>query len=105
MGASDRIKRVPIWYQHRKAFLRSYSWEHSYRDSSSTEKVEVEYPVGHRRRRAEGTPLLLQKARENLLTRFPSEQTERILQLCQDAERLEKMKVADFVDHFLPEAG
>ena len=76
-----------------------------FRDGSSTEKVEVEYPVGHRRRRAEGRPLLVQKALENLLTRFPQRQAESILQLCQDAERLEKMKVADFVEYFLPADG
>jgi 2-methylcitrate dehydratase len=76
-----------------------------FRDGSGTEKVEVEYPLGHRRRRAEGMPLLLEKARGNLLTRFPAGQVERILQLWQDAERLEKMKVVDFVDHFLPEDG
>src|SRR5580658_1992478 len=74
-----------------------------FRDGRSTEKVEVEYPVGHRRRRAEGMPLLVRKARENLLTRFPAAQVESILQLCQDAERLEKMKVAEFVEFFLPE--
>jgi 2-methylcitrate dehydratase len=71
-------------------------------DGTSTENVEVEYPVGHRRRRAEGMPLLVQKARENLLTRFPAAQVEHILQLCQDAERLENMKVAEFGEHFLP---
>jgi 2-methylcitrate dehydratase len=76
-----------------------------FRDGSSTEKVEVEYPVGHRRRRAEGMPLLVQKARENLRTRFPAAQVESILQLCQDAARLEKMRVAEFVECFLPESG
>jgi 2-methylcitrate dehydratase len=76
-----------------------------FRDGTSTEKVEVEYPAGHRRRRAQGTPLLVQKARENLLTRFPRAQVEGILRLCQDAERLEKMQVADFVDCFLPKDG
>jgi 2-methylcitrate dehydratase len=72
-----------------------------FHDGSCTEKVEVEYPVGHRRRRAEGMPLLVQKARENLLTRFPAARVESILQLCQDAPRLEKMAVAEFVEYFL----
>ena len=73
-----------------------------FRDGSSTEKVEIEYPVGHRRRRAEGMPLLVQKARENLLTQFPSAQVESIMELCQDSERLEKTKVVEFVEFFLP---
>jgi 2-methylcitrate dehydratase len=35
-----------------------------FRDGTSTAKVAVEYPLGHRRRRAEGIPLLLAKARD-----------------------------------------
>src|SRR5208282_1401487 len=73
-----------------------------FRDGSSTAKVEVEYPVGHRRRRAEGMPLLVKKARKKLLTRFPPAEVERILQWCLDAAGLENMKVADFADYFLP---
>jgi 2-methylcitrate dehydratase len=73
-----------------------------FKDGSSTAKVEVEYPIGHRRRRAEGLPLLLHKARENLATRFPPSQVERIVQLCHDAGRLEAMRVGEFMECFLP---
>ncbi|HEY3860742.1 MAG TPA: bifunctional 2-methylcitrate dehydratase/aconitate hydratase [Verrucomicrobiae bacterium] len=73
-----------------------------FRDGTSTEKVAVEYPIGHRRRREEGKPLLLQKARENLSTRFPAAQVERILRLAQNAGQLENTKVSGFVDLFLP---
>jgi 2-methylcitrate dehydratase len=73
-----------------------------FKDGSSTAKVEVEYPIGHRRRRAEGLPLLLKKARENLATRFPPSQAERIVQLCHDATRLERMRVGEFVECLLP---
>lgn len=73
-----------------------------FKNGSSTAKVEVEYPVGHRRRRAEGLPLLLNKARENLETRFPSSQVDRIIQLCHDAGRLEAMRVGEFIERFLP---
>jgi len=76
-----------------------------FNDGSSTAKVEVEYPTGHRRRRAEGMPLLLKKARENLATGFPDSQVERILQLCGDAGRLEAMKVGEFIECFLPGGG
>jgi 2-methylcitrate dehydratase len=76
-----------------------------FKDGSGTAKVEVEYPIGHRRRRAEGMPLLLKKARENLATRFPSGQVERILQLCRDAGRLESTSVGKFVECFLPMGG
>src|SRR3989449_3060425 len=50
-------------------------------DGTKTDKVEVEYPVGHRRRRAEGIPLLLQKFKSNAATRFPAERVQKILSL------------------------
>jgi 2-methylcitrate dehydratase len=72
-----------------------------FRDGSSTEKVEVEYPIGHRRRRAEGIPVLERKFRNALRTRFPRGQSERIFALCKDADRLAATPVHEFVDLFL----
>jgi 2-methylcitrate dehydratase len=72
-----------------------------FKNGEHTEKVEVEYPVGHRRRRAEGVPLLVKKARENLATLFSPQQTERIIDLCQNAAALEKLPVNEFVNHFV----
>lgn len=68
-----------------------------FRDGSSTEKVAVEYPIGHRRRREEGIPVLVDKFEANLATRFPAERTRRILELCQDADRLASTPVDEFV--------
>ena len=65
-------------------------------DGSSTDKVAVEYPIGHRRRRAEGIPLLLAKFERNLATRFPPAQAERIFGLCMDAEALAATPVNEF---------
>lgn len=69
-----------------------------FKDGSSTEQVAVEYPIGHRRRRAEGIPLLEQKFRANLATRFPASRTAKIFELCKDAERLKKTPVHRFMD-------
>lgn len=69
-----------------------------FKDGSSTEQVAVEYPIGHRRRRAEGIPLLEQKFRANLATRFPASRTTEIFELCKDAERLKKTPVHRFMD-------
>lgn len=68
---------------------------------SSTPKVEVEYPLGHRRRRAEATPLLFDKFRENLAPRYPAGQIERITSIFKDAERLDEMPVDRFVGMFV----
>lgn len=69
-----------------------------FKDSSSTEKVTVEYPIGHRRRREEGIPVLLQKFKDNLVTRFPQKQVDQILAASLDRKVLEKMPVHEFVD-------
>lgn len=69
-----------------------------FKDGSSTDQVAVEYPIGHRRRRAEGIPLLEQKFRANLATRFPASRTAEIFALCKDADRLKKTPVHRFMD-------
>jgi 2-methylcitrate dehydratase len=73
-----------------------------FRDGTSTEKVVVEYPVGHRRRRAEGKPLLLKKFNANAETRFPRKQVERILELFESLNRLEQVPVSELLELLLP---
>ena len=69
-----------------------------FRDGSSTERVRVDYPLGHRRRRDEGLPRLVEKFRRNLATRYAPEQCERIEAACADQSGLELMPVKEFVD-------
>ena len=69
-----------------------------FHDGTATERVEVEYPIGHRRRRAEGLPLLVAKFERNLATRFPAAQAQRVLDLCMDAERLQAAPAHEFMD-------
>jgi 2-methylcitrate dehydratase len=70
-------------------------------DGTHTDKVEVLYPIGHRRRREEGIPVLQSKFRRNLATRFPARQTARIVDICSDQAALEDMAVDAFIDHFV----
>ncbi|WP_282936223.1 bifunctional 2-methylcitrate dehydratase/aconitate hydratase [Paenibacillus sp. RC67] len=72
-----------------------------YTDGSSTEQVEVEFPIGHKRRRAEGVPLLEQKYAANLATRFPRKQSQAIMELCLNQQELEQTPVHQFVDMFV----
>jgi 2-methylcitrate dehydratase len=72
-----------------------------FKDGTSTGKVEVEYPIGHRRRRAEGIPVLEKKFLDALRTRFPKGQAQRIYDLCLDAERLQLTPVNEFTDLFV----
>ncbi len=69
-----------------------------FRDGSKTEEVVVEYPIGHRRRRTDGIPLLEEKFRVNLARRFPAKQAEALLELCLQQKKLEAMPVQQFVD-------
>jgi 2-methylcitrate dehydratase len=71
-----------------------------FRDGSATEKVEVEYPVGHRRRRAEGIPLLVRKFLSNAETCFLSTQASKIVELFEDPIALNEMVVDRFLDRF-----
>jgi 2-methylcitrate dehydratase len=68
---------------------------------TKTENIVVEYPVGHRRRRAEGVPLLERKFKLNLARRFADKQRNAILALCQDQQKLEATPVHEFVDLFV----
>jgi 2-methylcitrate dehydratase len=71
-----------------------------FKDGTSTEVV-VEYPIGHRRRRADGIPLLEDKFRANLATRFPAQRSAEIFALCKDQARLEATPVHQFVDRWV----
>jgi 2-methylcitrate dehydratase len=72
-----------------------------FKDGSSTEEVVVEYPVGHRLRRKEGIPLLEQKFKTNLASRFPSQQCQKISTLCKVQATLEVTPVNFFMDLFV----
>jgi 2-methylcitrate dehydratase len=72
-----------------------------FRDGAHTDEVVVEYPIGHRRRRRDGIPLLEAKFKANLARRFPPRQAQAILDLCQDQKRLEAAPVNEFVDLFV----
>ncbi len=67
-------------------------------DGTCTERVEIAYPLGHRRRREEGLPLLVEKLARNLRTRFPAEHAERLLDVFLDHERFMATSVTTFME-------
>ena len=67
-------------------------------DGTATDVVEVEYPVGHRMRRAEGMPLLEEKFRANVATRFPRQRADRIAARCLDHAAFTAMTVPEFLE-------
>lgn len=69
-----------------------------FEDASPTEKVEVQYPLGHRRRRTKAIPLLEAKFRDNLATRFPPERLGVVNELCGNPDRLQSTPVSEFME-------
>jgi 2-methylcitrate dehydratase len=72
-----------------------------FKDGKQLAETVVEYPIGHKRRRKEGMPVLVEKFQTNLARRFPPKQQKAILDLCMDAEKLAATPVNEFVDLFV----
>jgi 2-methylcitrate dehydratase len=68
-----------------------------FRDGTRTERVAIDYPIGHRRRREEGIPQLVAKFERNLATLFDAKQLAAITAACADQARLEALRVEDFM--------
>lgn len=69
-----------------------------FKDGTSLKEVVCEYPIGHKRRRKEGMPLLVEKFHRNLARCFPRKQQDSILSVCMDSRRLANTPVNEFVD-------
>ena len=67
-----------------------------FNDGTSTEDCEVEYPIGHMKRRKEGIPVLEKKFMNNLNITYKEEVANKIFKLCMDQRKLEETSVLDF---------
>jgi 2-methylcitrate dehydratase len=72
-----------------------------FEDGSKLPEVLVEYPIGHRRRRQEGIPLLVEKFRRSLGLKVAPKNAGKILHIAEDQARLEATPVQDFVSLFV----
>jgi 2-methylcitrate dehydratase len=72
-----------------------------FHDGTNTDRIEVHFPVGHRRRRAEGIPLLQQKAKAAFAAHYGPEKATQLMSLFADRTRLEAIPPHDFVSHFV----
>jgi 2-methylcitrate dehydratase len=72
-----------------------------FQDGSVTEKIVVEYPIGHPRRRKEGEPLLFEKFEKSLRSKISEENSNRIVSLFADSSRLRATPVDGFMDLFV----
>ena len=72
-----------------------------FKDGKKLGEIVCEYPIGHKRRRKEGMPVLVEKFKTNLARRFPAKQQKAILDLCMDTKKLAATPVNEFVDLFV----
>ncbi|MFD0958452.1 bifunctional 2-methylcitrate dehydratase/aconitate hydratase [Paenibacillus chungangensis] len=110
VAADPRIDalREKMIIEHDEGYSRDYlddnkrsianALQIDYQDGSATEKVECEYPIGHRKRRDEGMPKVVEKCEASLLTRFPRKRTATIMRQGFELERLKAMPVNKFMD-------
>lgn len=104
------ILRSKMHVSENKAFSKDYldpdkrsianSINIMFNDGTESGAVVVEYPIGHRRRREEGVPVLLDKFKRNLSTRFSSEKVQSITAMMMDETRFNALSVADFMDYW-----
>ncbi|MDB0525773.1 bifunctional 2-methylcitrate dehydratase/aconitate hydratase [Ralstonia solanacearum] len=73
----------------------------AFKDGKTLKEVVVEYPIGHKRRRKEGLPLLVEKFGTNLARRFPARQRDAILRASLSQKALEAMPVNEYVDLYV----
>ncbi|KAI5476921.1 hypothetical protein MNV49_007022 [Pseudohyphozyma bogoriensis] len=74
------------------------------KDGTVMDEVHIDYPVGHKKRRAEGTPLLNAKFERHIAPHFSADHVKKIVATVNDAKSLEKMDVPSFVDLFVTKA-
>jgi 2-methylcitrate dehydratase len=113
IGADPRIDKLrdKITCVEDKQFTRDYHDPNKrsianaltveFTDGKKLKEIVCEYPIGHKRRRKEGMPVLVEKFKTNLARRFPARQQKTILDLCLDAKKLESTPVNEFVDLFV----
>ena len=110
VAADPRVDQLrdKMTMQHDRRFTEDYidpdkrsianSMQVRFKDGSSTENVTVEYPVGHRRRRQEAKPLLVDKFRANLSTQLDEVRVGSLVDLFSDQSTLGRMAVDELID-------
>jgi 2-methylcitrate dehydratase len=96
MTVTENIGFTTDYYAADKRFIGN-SIQVFFRDGTRTDRVVVDFPIGHRRRRAEGMPLLVRKFEQSVAEHFSPKQTEQIKALFADNAKLDAMPVQQFM--------
>src|SRR5690606_29983659 len=68
-----------------------------FKDGTSTEQVSIDYPIGHRKRRGEGIPVLMAKFEAAIRAQLPASQADRLMALANDPAALDALSVPEFM--------
>ena len=96
MEVKENPKFTKDYYDPAKRYIGN-AIQVFFKDGSKTERVEVEFPIGHRKRRAEGIPVLVNKFERAIAGRLSARQCKAIAELCSDQKELEATSVSDFM--------
>ena len=104
MTVIENVQFTQDYYAPEKRYIGN-AIQIFFKDGSSTERIAVDYPIGHRKRRAEGMPLLIKKFEHSVAAHFSPKQTEQIKAVFADNARLDAMPVQEFVACLVKNTG
>ncbi|HEV7431710.1 MAG TPA: bifunctional 2-methylcitrate dehydratase/aconitate hydratase [Steroidobacteraceae bacterium] len=96
MVVSENATFTAEYYERAKRYIGNAVQVH-FKDGTSTARVQVDYPIGHRRRRAEGMPLLVKKFEDSVRSHYASAQAQRILSCFASAQALDGLRVDELM--------
>jgi 2-methylcitrate dehydratase len=100
MEVKENEKFTKDYYDPAKRYIGN-AIQVFFKDGSKTERVVIEFPIGHRKRRAEGIPVLVKKFENAIAGRLPATQCAAIRTVCGDQRKLEQTPVTEFMQHWL----
>ena len=96
MQVKENAEFTKDYYDPQKRYIGN-AVQVFFKDGSSSARVAVDFPIGHRKRRAEGMPVLVKKFESSVAAHFQPKQTEAIKAMFVDRKALMTMPVSDFV--------
>jgi 2-methylcitrate dehydratase len=100
LRAKTQVRENPTFTQEYYAPEKRYignAVQVFFKDGSSSARIAVDYPIGHRKRRAEGMPVLVKKFEASVAAHFAAKQTEAIKKMFADRTALLALPVTDFM--------
>jgi 2-methylcitrate dehydratase len=99
MAVSENPRFTQDYFDPDKRYIGN-SVQVFFKDGSATDKVSIDYPIGHRKRRGEGIPVLMDKFEKAIRAKLPADRADALMALAADPARLEAMPVTEFMALF-----